>query len=202
MRGADSRGGADVQGGRSSRIAVLALAVAWALAAPGARGQEPPGPAPEVPLENLFKLPESVATTPAGEPRRGGKTRAEWHSRFAKAQADVAKARQALEASRKELEKVAPDQAWSMTAPGLPVQASPSETSIDFRLRQEIRRQREDLERAERTLDELSVEANLAGVPEEWRPSAPEPEPGDAAPEPRAAKPGPSARSPKPGVAR
>jgi hypothetical protein len=64
-----------------------------------------------------------------------------------------------------------------MSAPGLPAQASNSETSIDFRLRQQIRKQREDLERAEHQITELAVEANLAGVPEEWRESAAEPQP-------------------------
>ena len=166
-----------MQAGRSFRIGLTALGVALATGAPVAWAQAQEAPAPEVPLEKLLKLPESVATTPSSEPRRGGKTRAEWQARFEKAQVDLAKARQGLEDSRKELEDVAPDQAWSMTAPGLPVQASPSETSIDFRLRQQIRRQREELERAEHHLDELSVEANLAGVPEEWRASAAKPEP-------------------------
>ena len=170
-----------MQAGRSFRIALVALGAALAARAPVASGQAPQAAAPEVPLERLLKLPESVATTPSSEPRRGGRTRAEWQGRFEKAQADLAKARQGLEDSRKELEDVAPDQAWSMSAPGLPAQASPSETSIDFRLRQQIRRQREELERAEQRIDDLSVEANLAGVPEEWRGS-------DAKPEPTAAR--------------
>jgi hypothetical protein len=166
-----------LQEGRSLRIALAALSVALAAAAPGASGQAPEAPVAEVPLENLLKLPESVVTTPSSEPRRGGKTRAEWLARFEQALADLAKARQSLEDSRKELAEVAPDQAWSMTAPGLPAQASPSETSIDFRLRQQMRKQRDEVERAEHQLDELSVEANLAGVPEEWRPGSTEPEP-------------------------
>jgi hypothetical protein len=37
-----------------------------------------------------------------------------------------------------------------------------------------MRRQREEVERAERSLHELAIEANLAEVPEEWRrPHAP-----------------------------
>jgi len=147
----------------------VALGVALAARAPVAWGQAQQAPMPEVPLERLLKLPESVATTPSSEPRRGGKTRAEWQTRFERAEADLAKARQGLEDSRKELEDVAPDQAWSMSAPGLPAQASPSETSIDFRLRQQIRRQREEVEHAERRQDELAIEANLAEVPEDWR---------------------------------
>jgi hypothetical protein len=166
-----------VHSGRTFRIALATLGAALCASAPGARAQEPEAaaPAPAVPLERLLKLPDSVAT-PSSQPRRGGKTRAEWQEMFEKARADLAKAHQGLEDSRKELEEVAPDQAWSMSAPGLAAQASPSETSIDFRLRQQIRRQREDLERAERRLQELGVEANLAGVPEAWRGSTPEPE--------------------------
>lgn len=163
-----------MQSRRSLRIALATLAAAVAGPAPAGRGEEAPAPAPEVPLENLFRLPESVAATPPAEPRRGGKTRADWWSLFEKAHAAVVKARADLDASRKELEGVAPEGGWSMTAPGLPVQASNSETSIDFRLRQQIRRQREELERAEHRLDELGVEANLAGVPEDWRAPAPE----------------------------
>jgi len=154
------------------RIGLASLAVALAAPLPASAGPAEEAGVPEVPLEKLLKLPESVATTAPSEPRRGGKTRAEWHASFEKAQADVVKAKQELDDSRKELEDVAPDAAWSMTAPGLPVQASPSETSIDFRLRQQIRRQREDLESAEHRLQELGVEANLAGVPEDWRATA------------------------------
>jgi len=144
---------------------------------PGAPvAREPGAPAAEVSLEKLLTLPESVSSTPSAQSRRGGKTRAEWLTRFEEARAELAKAKQGLEDSRKELGDVASDQAWSMSAPGLPVQAAPSETSIDFRLRQQIRTQREDLERAEHQLDELAVEANLAGVPEEWRESAAIPE--------------------------
>jgi hypothetical protein len=162
------------------RIVLASLAVALAGPAPLARGEPQAATAPEVPLEKLLKLPGSVATMPSSEPRRGGKTRAEWQTRFEKAQAEVATAKRGLEDSRKELEDVAPDEAWSMSAPGLPVQSSPSETSIDFRLRQQIRRQREELERAEHRLQELGVEANLAGVPEDWRASAAKPESGVA----------------------
>lgn len=153
-------------------LAVASLGIALSAPAGVCRAEAEQAPAPDVPLEKLLKLPDSVATTPAAPPRRGGRTRAEWRERFEKAQADVAKAKRELDDSRKEMEDVAPDEAWSMTAPGLPVQASPSETSIDFRLRQQIRRQREELERAEHRLQELGVEANLAGVPEDWRASA------------------------------
>ena len=46
---------------------------------------------------------------------------------------------------------------------------APSEKStVNYGLKQEIQRKREDVARAERRLRDLIVEANLAGVPEEW----------------------------------
>jgi len=70
----------------------------------------------------------------------------------------------------------------------MPVSAN--EAPLDFKLRQEMRRQREDVEHAERHLEELTVEANLAGVPEDWRPAPPKEEPGAAsAPESAGAPP-------------
>jgi hypothetical protein len=158
-----------LQSRRISWLALAALAGA-ALGVPAAAGEaEQPAPAPEaVPLERLLKIPGSVVAPPA-EPRRGGKTRAEWQARFRQVQGDLATSRKALDDSRKQLEEVAPDEAWSMSAPGLPVNSAPAETSIDFRLRQQIRRQREEVERAERALDDLGIEANLAEVPDDWR---------------------------------
>jgi hypothetical protein len=158
-----------LQSGRISWLALAALAgAALGVRAAVAAGEPEPAPPPEVPLERLLKVPGSVVAPPA-EARRGGKTRAEWQARFQKAYADLETARKALDDARKQLEEVAPDQAWSMTAPGLPVNTAPAETSIDFRLRQQIRRQREEVERAERALDDLGIEANLAEVPDEWR---------------------------------
>jgi hypothetical protein len=152
---------------RGACLAVAAFGAVVATA-PAATGDPEPSATPEVPLERLFKLPDSVAT-PSSEPRRGGKTRAEWQARFQQAKTDLETARRTLEETRKELEEVAPDAAWAVTAPGLPVDPQPAEKSIDFRLRQQIRRQREDVERAERRVEELGIEANLAEVPEDWR---------------------------------
>jgi hypothetical protein len=168
-------------GPRSARPRLGALFAALAVAGPAAAQEAQPDAAPEVPIERLFKLPDSVAA-PSSEPRRGGKTRAEWQARFQQAQAELETARKALDDARKELEEVAPDAAWSVTAPGLPVDPQPSEKSIDFRLRQQIRRHREEVERAERRLDELGIEANLAEIPEDWRGPA-EPAPPEAAPD-------------------
>ena len=158
----------------------------WALVGLAAASADP-APAPAVPLDRLFKLPAS-SVGGALEERHGGKTRAEWEERFRSATADLAAAREALADSRKKLEEIAPDKGWSMSAPGMPVSAN--EAPLDFKLRQEMRRQREDVEHAERHLEELTVEANLAGVPEDWRPAPPKDEPGAAsAPESAGAPP-------------
>jgi hypothetical protein len=159
------------------RLAGLVLA---AFAGAAATAGEPPVPPPtEVPLDRLFKLPDSVGG-PVGEERHGGKTRTEWQARFQAAAKELEKAHQALADSRKKLEEIAPDKAWSMSAPGMPV--STSEAPIDYKLRQEMRRQREDVDHAERRLEELTVEANLAGVPEDWRRVAAPPEGSPRAP--------------------
>jgi hypothetical protein len=64
---------------------------------------------------------------------------------------------------------------WKVGAPG--VQAAASDNSpVNYGLRQEIKQNREDVARAERKLRELIVEANLAGVPENWYKT---PEPSD-----------------------
>jgi len=133
-------------------------------APPGARSAPPEG----VPLERLLKIPASAGALEA-EPRRGGRTRGEWRARFEAAEAALVLARKEADDARRKLEEVAPDQAWSMGAPGLPVQVAPAETPIDYRLRETLRRKREEVDRAERRLQDLSIEANLAQVPDEWR---------------------------------
>jgi hypothetical protein len=57
--------------------------------------------------------------------------------------------------------------AWQLTAPG--AQVTPENSPVSFKLRQDIRRFREDIERYEGALTELRIEANLAGVPAAWQ---------------------------------
>jgi hypothetical protein len=47
--------------------------------------------------------------------------------------------------------------------------AGASEAPLDYRIRQAINRHRQEIERLERQLRDLEVEANLAMVPEDWR---------------------------------
>jgi hypothetical protein len=168
-----------LQQGRKTLRRAAALAVAG-LAVAASAADDPPAAAP-VPLDRLLKLPAASVGSATGEERYGRRTRSDWEGRFQGAAAELVAARKALADSRKKLEEIAPDKGWSMSAPGMPVSAE--ESPLDFKLRQEMRRQREEVERAERRLDELTVEANLAGVPEDWRgakPSEGAPAPGTA----------------------
>jgi multidrug efflux pump subunit AcrA (membrane-fusion protein) len=105
---------------------------------------------------------------PATEQRIGGATRKEWIDRFEKARAEVEVAETQLAEAQGELETLASNtESWQVSAPG--VQSATAETGpLSFGLRQEIRRSREELERAQLALSELRIEANLSGVPAEW----------------------------------
>jgi hypothetical protein len=137
----------------------------------------PPGA--NVGLDSLLKLPPNSAAPE--QARTGGATRQEWEQRFGTARGDVDAARKALDKAQQELGKLASGtEAWQMGAPG--AQAGTENSPVSFRLRQEIRTQREELARAEKRLSELEVEAKLAGVPDDWiDPSAPPPKPAQDA---------------------
>jgi hypothetical protein len=128
-------------------------------------------------VDRYLRLPERLDYAVE---RRAGATRPEWRSRFDEARGSVAAAETALEVAQRQLsETVGKSDAWSVAPPGLPAEAGDNATD-SFRLREEVRRQRAELARAQRRLRELEVEANLAGVPEEWRgPPSTESRPGD-----------------------
>jgi hypothetical protein len=164
-----------VQGRAKLRIWPVAAALLGALVAAGlpAAGADEPDP-PSVPLDRLLKLP-SAAPVQARVEKRGGSTRGQWQARFEKAREERETARLALEEVRAELEKAAGGEAWTMTAPGLGAATVAPETPLDFKLSQDLKRGREELERTERQLQDLAIEADLAGVPEHWcQPGAPE----------------------------
>ncbi len=143
----------------------------------GASGEEPDTsagePAPPVALDALFRLPSQ--TPRIEQPERGGATQKEWLERFDLARGDLARAEARLEATQAELETLASgSQSWQVAAPG--GQPGGDTGPLSFRLRQQIRRDREEVETAKRNLTELRVEAELAGVPPDWT--------GEPAPEP------------------
>ena len=141
---------------------LLGLPLSGAAQSPG---QADPAAAP-VGLDALLKLPDRTPT-PEARPSVGGATREEWELRFAKARLAREEAQLRLRTAQTELEELAAGTStWQVAAPG---GGATSETGpLSYSLREEIRRSREDIARAERSLDELRVEANLAGVPPEW----------------------------------
>lgn len=160
--------------GRSRPRRRLGAALGWGLMAtflPGGPtlAQEPTGPEgrPPVKLDRLLELPPSLDYTVE---RRGGRTAGEWRERFHEIRASLAAERSALADAEGRLEELAGStESWKV-APALPGVGAPSdEAPLDYGLRQEIRRHRAEIERLERRLRELEIEADLAGVPATWR---------------------------------
>ena len=153
---------------RARKRGTVALGLSWLivpLVTAAAADVEAEPPPRSVTLDQLLTLPSAL---PVESGQRGGLTRAAWSGRFAEAEAEVETARADLDESLERLsELVGKTSNWKVGAPG--VQAGPGDNSpVNYGLRQEIQQNREDVARAERKLRELSVEANLAGVPENW----------------------------------
>lgn len=148
------------------------LAAAWigaalVVSASAARAQQPAAePAPEPSqLDRLLKLPESQSY---GVDRRGGLSRGEWRTRFLEVRTSLDSERQSLAVAQDKLDEVAGNASnWQM-APIPGMEPSP-DAPLDYQLRLRIRRHKSEIDRLEKKLRELEIEANLAGVPEEWR---------------------------------
>lgn len=124
--------------------------------------EEPAAPAP-VEIDQLLTLPKGFGVD---SDRRGGLTRVEWLARFASAEQALVAAKEALAKSQKAMEDAAVADAWKVAPPGM--QAS-TEGTANYQLRQEIKRNRGEVERAEKHLRNVEIEANLAEVPDNWR---------------------------------
>ena len=170
---------------RNGLTATLTVAIALTFAASarsegeaqasGARGESAPsaaadasgpgaGAGPDVALDQLLTLPSDRTYSVE---RKGGLTRGEWRTRYGEVRAEVQKQRAALGETERKMEDVGGGQ-WSVN----PIPGADSDSTrspIDFQLRSELRRHREELERLERKLRQLDIEADLAGAPEEWR---------------------------------
>jgi hypothetical protein len=152
--------------GRALTLAALGAALAGA---PIVRADEPaPAPSGHGEPAQLDRL----LTLPGGESyevdRRGGLSRGEWRSRFVEIEDALGTERQALKDAEARMDEIAGSASnWQMSPiPGLePTPDAP----LDYQLRYEIRRHRSEIERLERKLKQLEIEANLAGVPAEWR---------------------------------
>jgi hypothetical protein len=149
------------------RVFVLGVALA-ALASAGplrAQEAEPATEAEPAELDRLLTLPAGQSF---GVDRRGGLSRGEWRSRFAELNDALTNERKALAEAEGRLDEAAGSASnWQM-APVPGMQPSP-DAPLDYQLRVAIRRHRSEIERLERKLKELEIEANLAGVPAEWR---------------------------------
>jgi hypothetical protein len=150
-------------------LAALSLALGAAVSVAGAEPEAQAASPPPVELDRLLKLPSNVEV-PVGREQIGSASKNQWRARFESARAEHSAAEAALEASQKKLGTAAENTAaWQIAPPGAGVAAAPSEAPVDFQLKQEMRRQREDLLRSEKHLRELTIEADLAGVPADWR---------------------------------
>lgn len=131
----------------------------------GALGQGAPG------LDALLSVPKDYL-----EPRGrtvGGAGEDEWRRRFARAHERLVGAQTALDETKGALDQAAAGSGssqWAVAPPGAGGGgSSPTDSPLSFKLRQELVRNRERLEEAERALRDLRIEADLAGVPPDWR---------------------------------
>ncbi len=131
----------------------------------------PPGEEPR--LDDLLQLPSGYGRASRSV---AGAGEAEWRRRFRESQDAVLSARSSLEETKRELDSLALEggsSQWQVAPPGAAGAdgggAASSNSPLSFRLRQELKRQREQLDEANKALRELRIEADLAGVPQGWR---------------------------------
>jgi len=122
-------------------------------------------PAP-VALDQLLRLP---ADRQYGIERRGGLTKWEWRAIFQEVRHKLAAERKALAEATQALEGVAEHSpAWQI-GPAVPGMQRSADAPLDYQLQRRIKRHRAEIKRLEARLRGLTTDANLAGVPEEWR---------------------------------
>jgi hypothetical protein len=161
---------------RTRKRGIRSLGLLWLLVplvGATAAKAEVEAPPEGVSLDQLLTLP---AALPGESAQRGGLSRGEWNGRFVAAEAEVEAAKADLDASLDKLTQMMEKTSnWKVAAPG--VQAAPDDGApTNYGLKQEIRRKREEVTRTERKLIDLVVEANLAGVPEDWYKNSASPE--------------------------
>lgn len=131
-----------------------------------AKPRRPEGVLPR--LDALLHLPSGFVTT---EPRVvAGAVESEWRRRFTKADRDLSEARTRLEDTKRELDGIASaggSSQWSIAPPG--GESSPTTSPLSFKLRQQLRDDRERIAAGEKASRKLRIEADLAGVPQSWR---------------------------------
>ena len=152
---------------------VVLLVASAAVADPGVGTPAPqeapavlPSADPSVELDLLLRLPDSYI---ADGRRRGGASASEWRSRFFEAREALDEQETNLGRLQKKMEGMADGGgSWSAGAPGLS-NPDPQHSTLNYKLRQDLRRAREAVEQAERDLRALRVEADLDSIPASWR---------------------------------
>ena len=142
------------------------------LSVPGHSATRDPGTTRGGPgLDDLLKLPSDFTPKDRAQPVAGA-SEDEWKRRFDRADKAIGEAHESLAETRRELDGVAEAggaSQWSVAPPGGGDGGNQGPSPLSFKLRQELVRNREALESAEKALRELRIEADLAGVPAEWR---------------------------------
>jgi hypothetical protein len=142
------------------------LTVTGPAAEPSPESGTSEAPPKDVALDRLLKLPTTLSFDAES---RQGTSEAQWRTRFRESQAELEAAEKALADARAELEQTTGGSGgsqWQMAPPG----SNTTENSpVSFKLREDIRRGKEQVLEAERKQRELQVQADLADVPESWR---------------------------------
>ena len=125
-------------------------------------------PVSEIGLDQLLVLPNAGSY---GAETRQGATPQKWRRRFAEADRAVAAAQKRIDDAREELDQLSSggSSQWQMAPPGSAANSDAVPMSLEQR--EEIRAGKEELDEAKRDRRALTIEADLAGVPEAWRAS-------------------------------
>lgn len=127
---------------------------------------ESTSPGASVELESLLRLPSDMSFQ---SQRRHGASAEQWKIRFRESRESIDHAQQEVKRVKGELDEMAGDGGggqWQVAPPG----SNQTEVQpMSFKLREELRRSRDNLVEAERGHRELQVEADLADVPQAWR---------------------------------
>ena len=117
-------------------------------------------------LDRLLRVPNTHSVAPV---RRGARDEESWRETFREARSEVAELERKIAAAQSKLRGVAQAN-WGFSAAGGGPQTDPEV----MRLRAALRRDRQSLRASRDRLRDLTVEASLAGVPDEWtEPPAP-----------------------------
>lgn len=146
-------------------------------------------PKPKLGIDSLLR-PRVVAPRRASAPAvpseetHGGRNRESWARAFGDARAELREAEAGLEKSRKKLSEASQGGNYTYNPLG-GTDSSPTDPEVQ-KAKAQRDRDRKAIEAAQKRLRDLTVEASLAGVPDEWippdsdtSPSAPKSEPSE-----------------------